>query len=223
MTEPRVWKVNLDQPDDPRWWAVLSTSERERAARFADPDQRRRYAVAHTALRAILGHECELPAAQLRFRIEAGGRPFLEMPGGPAPPDFNLSHSGEWALVAVGPPHWRVGVDVEQIRPDLDFLAMARHMYQAVEVERLLMADPPLQRTEYFQLWSAKEAYVKALGLGLAGFRDVLVLREHNAVRGTVLSRSAPDTVWPVRWLDVAPGYVAAIVNGPPPSTAIAA
>ena len=221
MTRSRIWKVHLDQPDDElRWWQSLSAAERERARRFASPVQQRRFAVAHAALRAILGRACQVPAAHLEFRTEAGGRPYLELPGGPPPPDFNLSHSGEWALVGLAPSRWRVGVDVEQIRPDLDCLAMARRMYQAAEVDRLSQADPALRRTEFFLLWSAKEAFVKAIGVGLAGFQDVLVHREGDGVRGTVLSSATPEVVWPVRWLEIAPGYVAAIVDGPPPGTA---
>ncbi|WP_405145094.1 4'-phosphopantetheinyl transferase superfamily protein [Sphaerisporangium sp. NBC_01403] len=63
--------------------------------------------------------------------------------------------------MAVTPRGSRVGVDVELIRPDLDCLEMARRMYQPAEVDRLGHADPAARRSEYFGLWSAKEAYVK--------------------------------------------------------------
>ena len=216
MTRSRIWKVHLDQPDDElRWWRSLSAAERERAVRFACPTQQRRYAVAHAALRAILGRACQVPATQLRFRTEPGGRPYLALPGQSVPPDFNLSHAGEWALVAVAPPRWRIGVDIEQIRSDLDYLTMAKHLYHRTELERLLEVEQALRRIEYFRLWSAKEAYVKAVGAGLAGFRDVLVRHDDDSLSGTVLSLSAPDAVWPVRWLDVAPGYAAAVLTVP--------
>jgi len=208
-----VWKIHLDQPDHPRWWRLLSGAERERALRLPCPVEQRRFMVAHAALRAILGPLCGVRAALLGFGAEPEGRPYLALPGGPPPLDFNLSHSGEWALVAVAPPPWRVGVDVERIRPDLDCLGIARRLYQPAEVDRLLQADPVQRLTEYFQFWSAKEAYVKAVGVGFAGLSDVLVRREGSAVHGTVLSRSLPEAVWPVRWLDVAPGYTAAVVR----------
>ena len=53
-------------------------------------------------------------------------------------------------------------------------------------------------------------AYVKAIGIGLAGMRTVLVDREPGAEFGDVLAKSAPESVWRVRWLWVAPGYAAA-------------
>jgi 4'-phosphopantetheinyl transferase len=156
-------------------------------------------------------------ATEVRYAVEPTGRPYLTaLPGGRPPVDFNLSHSGEWALVAVTTPAWRVGVDIEQISPDLDFLAMAQHMYQPSEVERLHSADPAVRRIEYFRIWSAKEAYVKSIGIGLAGFRDVLVQpgdQLEDAEHGLVMTRTAPDTSWPVRWLDIAPGYAAALVT----------
>jgi 4'-phosphopantetheinyl transferase len=209
---PRVWKVHLDQPDDWHWWHVLSDAERERAQRLATPTEQRRFMVAHAALRSILGRLCGVRAGLLGFESEPAGRPYLALPGRPPPLDFNLSHSGEWALVAVAPPAWRVGVDIELIRPDLDYIGMARRIYQPMEVDYLLRADPAQRRNEYFQFWSAKEAYVKAVGVGLSGMPDVLVHREGAATQGTVSSLTLPDAVWPVRWLDVATGYTAALV-----------
>ncbi|GAA3836644.1 hypothetical protein GCM10022226_68260 [Sphaerisporangium flaviroseum] len=211
--DARVWRIHLDQPGDAEWWRSLSGTERERARALASPVERHRFTIAHAALRAILGRLCGVRAAQLRFVTEAGGRPYLALPDGRPPVDFNLSHSEEWALVAVAPPGWRVGVDVERIRPDLDCLQMARRMYQPAEADHLAHAEPAARRTEYFHLWSAKEAYVKAVGVGLAGLRDVLVRREGDALRGSVLSRSRSDAAWPVHWLDIAPGYTAALVT----------
>jgi 4'-phosphopantetheinyl transferase len=131
----------------------------------------------------------------------------------PGAPDFNLSHSGAWALVAVAPKGSRVGVDVERIRADLDCLAMAGSMYQPEEVERLRREGPDARHAAYFRLWTAKEACVKAAGVGLAGLRDVLVTEEgpaHGSVRPATSTAS-----WPVRWLGIAPGYAAALVTTP--------
>ncbi|MFG1877466.1 4'-phosphopantetheinyl transferase family protein [Sphaerisporangium sp. NPDC049003] len=213
-TGPRIFRVHLDQPDDSRWWRMLSDAERERASQLASPTDKHRFTIAHAALRAILGRLCGVRASRLTILTEAGGRPYLALPDGRPPLDFNLSHSGEWALVAVTPGS-RVGVDIELIRPDLDCLEMAKRMYQPAEVDRLHHTDPAARHTEYFALWSAKEAYVKAIGIGLAGLRDVLVNREADAPHGTVLSRTHPGALWPVRWLDAAPGYSAALVTGP--------
>ncbi|WP_051759119.1 4'-phosphopantetheinyl transferase family protein [Herbidospora cretacea] len=198
MTDSLVWRVHLDQPDGARWAPLLSGPERARAAALATPVERRRYTVAHAALRAVLGGLTGLPPAGLVFGAEDNGRPYLAG----RPIDFNLSHSEEWALIGVAPPGLRIGVDVERVRDDLDHLAMARHLYRPAEVDHLTRAASP--REEYFRLWCAKEAYIKATGAGLAGLRDAVVTHEGNATVGS--SRS-------LRWLDVAPGYAGAVVT----------
>ncbi|MFD9941927.1 4'-phosphopantetheinyl transferase family protein [Nonomuraea sp. NPDC059023] len=264
----KVWKVHLDRPGMPGW-SALSEAECERALRFADPLERRRWVVARSTLKRILGELCGIPAARLAFSTEAGGRPRLAVHTealhtealhtealhtealhtealhtealhtqghggrlGLAPAadgsdrpldgsgrlpdgcdrsqglDFNLSHSGEWALIAVAPEGRRVGVDVERISSDADILELAARMYQPEEVERVRAAGAP----EFFRLWTAKEAYIKATGVGLAGLRDTRVTPAHEGSAALVGSRSL-DGEWPVRWLDVAPGYAAAVVT----------
>ncbi|GAA0440416.1 hypothetical protein Acor_12760 [Acrocarpospora corrugata] len=193
-----MWRVHLDRPDGARWAPLLSAQERARAAALADPVERRRFTVAHGVLRAVLGRLGGVPPAGLVFGAEDNGRPYLV--GHPI--DFNLSRSEEWALIGVAPPGLRVGVDVERVRHNLDHLAMARHLYQPAEVDHLTRAASPVEG--YFRFWCAKEAYVKAVGVGLAGLRDTLVTPEGNATVGS--SRS-------LRWLDVAPGYAGAVVT----------
>ncbi|MFI6298527.1 4'-phosphopantetheinyl transferase family protein [Nonomuraea sp. NPDC050790] len=213
-----MWKVHLDRPGMPGW-SALSEAECERALRFADPLERRRWVVARSTLKQVLGELCGVPAARLAFTTEPGGRPCLEprqknglepglKPGLEHGLDFNLSHSGEWALIAVAPGGRRVGVDVERISPDADIMELAARMYQPEEVERVRAAGAP----EFFRLWTAKEAYIKATGVGLAGLRDTRVTPAREGSAALVGSRSL-DGEWPVRWLDVAPGYAAALVT----------
>ncbi|MEV4218617.1 4'-phosphopantetheinyl transferase superfamily protein [Nonomuraea sp. NPDC049725] len=200
----RVWRVDLDRPDAARGWRLLSQDERERALAFADGGERRRYVVAHAALRAILGRARGADPAGLGFGRDEAGRPCLADGGGP---DFNLSHSGGWALVAVAPPGGRVGVDVERVRADADHLALARRFYQPEEADRVRAEGPDA----FFRLWTVKEAYVKASGAGLAALSDVVV-RERSATHATVLSRSSRFPECHAHPLDVAPGYRAAVV-----------
>ena len=214
----RLWRVHLDRPEragEPGRWHCLSGAERDKAAAFADPLARRRYVAAHAALRHVLGRLCGVPAARLAFGTEESGRPCL-LARTPRP-DFNLSHSEEWALIAVAAPGSRVGVDVERVRPDLDHREMARRIYQPEEAARVCAAAPDAGLAEYFRLWTAKEAYVKATGAGLAGLRDVLVRPAaatcEQSRAGSAVSRSLPGSPAPVRWLDVAPGYAAALVT----------
>lgn len=203
----RVWRVALDQDGDPHRW--LSHDERARAARFAAPEEGRRFAVARAVLRSVLGEVCGLAPDEVVLGTEEGGRPVIVPCDGRRPPDFNLSHSGRWALIAVAPPGRRVGVDLEWEGREVDCLAMARTMFQPAETRRLEVLEGVRRRREFFRLWTAKEAYVKADGAGVAGLRAVLV--DGSRARSSAPSAGFP-AVLPVRWFAAAPGYPAALV-----------
>ncbi|MBG0813134.1 4'-phosphopantetheinyl transferase superfamily protein [Planomonospora sp. ID82291] len=209
----RVWKVRLDRAERPEWWGWLSEGERERARAFARAVDRRRYVVAHAALRSVLGGVCGVPAARVGLSPDPAGRPRLDLDlGGDRPAlDFNLSHSDGWALIAVAPEGRRVGADVERVRGDLDPLAMADRLYRPEEAARLRAAAPDAALAGYFRLWTAKEAFVKATGGGLARLGDVLVRGEGR--EGSATCERSRSLRGPVRWLDVADGYAAAVVT----------
>lgn len=211
----RVWKAYLDRPARPGWWRCLSDAERERALALADSLDRHRYVTAHTALRAVLGRVCGVPAHRLRLTADESGRPCLDLGEQRPAPDFNLSHSDAWALVAVAPSGTRVGVDVERVRTDLDHMELARHLYQPEETVRLVAGLDSVESVHpagFFRLWTAKEAFVKATGTGLAGIREVLI-NDEGACEGSATLVRSRSLHAPVRWLDVAPGHAAAVVT----------
>jgi 4'-phosphopantetheinyl transferase len=102
-------------------------------------------------LRATLAHYTECLPEDLYFEIGPHGKPSLREGGAI---EFNLSHSGAWAMIAVahGVP---VGVDIERIRPKVDIAALLR---------RLGESDLPSTIPELFQAWTRREARTKAAG-----------------------------------------------------------
>jgi 4'-phosphopantetheinyl transferase len=165
--------------------------------------------VARAVLRSVLGEVCGLAPDEVVLGTEEGGRPVIVPCDGRRPPDFNVSHSGRWALIAVAPPGLRVGVDLEWEGREVDCLAMARTMFQPAETRRLEVLDGVQRRREFFRLWTAKEAYVKADGAGVAGLRAVLV--DGALARSSAPSAGFPAAL-PVSWFAAAPGYPAALV-----------
>ncbi|MFY8216233.1 MAG: 4'-phosphopantetheinyl transferase family protein [Chthoniobacterales bacterium] len=95
--------------------------------------------------------------------------------------DFNLSHSGDWALLAVAS-GTRVGVDVEQMRRDRDVRAIARRYFSHSEAQGICdLADDDVARGEFYRLWTVKEAALKALGIGIAnGLADTTLNNESH-------------------------------------------
>ena len=150
-----VWSVELAQPPAlvARLEALLADDERERAARLAD---RQRWVVARAALRIVLAGRLGLDPGDVEFALGPHGKP--ELPGGRL--RFNLSHSGDRALVAVAE-GVEVGIDVERTARRSG--AIERTL---TDGERATMGGAD-RHVELLQIWCRKEALAKALGGGL--------------------------------------------------------
>ena len=142
-----IWRIDLTRDRAP----VLSAAEIARATRFRFESDRERWSRAHSALRQVLSRYTGTAPLEQVFATGPHGKPFLEHRSAP---HFNLSHSGDWALVAVclACP---VGVDVERIRERVDIKAL---------LVRLGETDLPALRSPLFQRWADREACSKACG-----------------------------------------------------------
>ncbi len=215
--EIHVWHIALDTGlADLAWRAgALAADERDRAERFRLPRDRARFIVAHSALRAILGHYVGVAPAALVLAHTSTGKPFIQDPpqAGAMAVVFNLSHSHEAALVAVGR-GCAVGVDIERIRPELAEQRIAERFFAPEEVAALRSLPSAAQRQAFFDCWTRKEAFVKARGEGLAfppnRFTVSLAPGEPAALR-SVAGDPAEAGRWHLQALTVRPGYAAAL------------
>jgi len=190
----------------------LTAAEHARAGRYRSPVDARRFAMARGWLRHVLGAGMGTPAAAVRFADDPG-KPRLE---GRVEPHFNLSHAAELALIAIAASE--VGVDIEHT-------ASGTHGLEAVGLactpEELAVLDrlPPGDRAEAFlRLWTAKEAYLKARGVGLTvppNRVEVGTAAPGAAAPVRVAGDSGPLRWW-VREIRPAPAYIAAVAaEGP--------
>jgi 4'-phosphopantetheinyl transferase len=145
---------------------LLSPEERDRAARFHAAEHGARFIVAHARLRQLLAPQLGIAPEQIAFAAGPHGKPELAGAAAAAAVGFNLSHSGGLGLAG-----WargrQIGVDVEAWRPMRDAAALVRRFFSPAE-NRAWEALPPAARTEgFFNIWTRKEAYVKAVGRGL--------------------------------------------------------
>jgi 4'-phosphopantetheinyl transferase len=146
---------------------TLSPDEQERAARFHFDRDRRRFIVARGLLRRFIGRYLGMPGDTIRFAYGSSGKPYLQVGTGRAKLEFSLSHSGDWALSGFARGRG-IGVDLEEIRAMPDYRELAEANFAPAEV-RSLLELPEEQRIDgFFTCWTRKEAYVKALGLGLS-------------------------------------------------------
>ncbi len=144
----------------------LEAAERRRAARFRVDAGRLRFIAAHAMLRTLLAHRLGVLPDALRFVEGPRGKPTLSEPPAHPEPRFNLSHSGDLAVVALA--DTEIGVDVEAHRPVPKLDALARRFFSEAERDRLASVAEEKRETLFLGIWTAKEAYLKAVGSGVA-------------------------------------------------------
>ena len=213
--EVHVWCASLDLPssDVENFENTLTVDERERAERFYFQKDRRRFIVGRGVLRAILSCYLNREPSELRFFYTVHGKPELATQSDGNAIRFNVSHSHEVALYAVTRGR-EIGIDVECIRPISEADQIAERLFSTREhaVFRALPAHESIGA--FFTCWTRKEAYLKALGDGLArplDEFDVLLAPGKPARLLYVQGDEEEVSRWSLRELTPAPGYAAAL------------
>lgn len=142
----------------------LSQPEKDRASRCRFEKDQARFISGRATLRLLLGLYTGIPPEKIAFRYEAQGKPMLA--DSPAW-QFNLSHSRELALFAIGREQ-PVGIDLEQIDPAFPCAEVAEDILSEAELHQLSARDPADRLPLFFQIWTAKEALLKAVGKGFS-------------------------------------------------------
>lgn len=163
-----VWRVRLDQtgkasfPD-----SILAADEIARADRFHFEKDRLKFVRCRIALRDLLSKYMAIRAGEIRFEYQLGGKPQLSQKQNSRKVEFNVSHSGDIALIAVGAKQ-RLGVDVERIRDGIDTSSLAERFFSARERAGLRALPEKLRLQAFYACWTRKEAFLKATGDGLS-------------------------------------------------------
>jgi 4'-phosphopantetheinyl transferase len=193
---------------------MLSADERERAARFHADNHRYRYIAARGRLRETLAARLATSPASLSFEYGPHGKPALAAPFAQSGWRFNISHSADMALLGLS--HQRdIGVDLEFWRKLADEEALARRYFSPVEIKSYLSLDPTRRRNGFFNCWTRKEAYIKAVGRGLGlplDSFDVSLIPGEEPRLLRLTTKVADDRKWALAALEVAPECSAAVV-----------
>jgi 4'-phosphopantetheinyl transferase len=169
--EVHLWHCDLEACAAPdgcqrEYEALLDANERARVLRLRFAADRAQLIASHALLRSVLGVYMQCAPATLRLEREERGKPFLAV--GESPPSFNLSHAGTHAVLAVTACAAEIGVDTERHRSGRRFEALARRHFASVEVAQFAALPEAGRLACFYDLWTLKEAYVKARGMGLA-------------------------------------------------------
>jgi 4'-phosphopantetheinyl transferase len=191
-----------------RWitTSLLSSTERERAGRIVVEQAKARFTAARSMLRQLLGKRLGLAPLEVQLAYGRYGKPSLEYDATLA---FNVSHSGDLILIALRAAG-EVGVDVQWVDRRRDWRRIATAACSPEERCRLLEESLGRGPSAFYERWVGKEAWLKALGLGLAGkLEDVVLTREPHGPGRLRLER--PPGAHSIHRLRLPAGYVAAL------------
>lgn len=146
------------------FYEYLSDHEKSRAERFRYESDYRCYVSVHALLRIELSKILAKKAKSIKIGVSEYGKPFI--PGIDLP--FSLSRTKNLFAFVVGQSNQFLGIDIEQIKPEIDFLNISRNYFSIKEQQLILsfknIAD---QKRTFFQIWTRKEALLKAIGVGI--------------------------------------------------------
>ncbi len=151
-----------------RYHTLLSAPEQAQRRRFVFARHRHQYLITRALVRTVLSyyHPSVMPQDWV-FVPNEYGKPSAHAPQGPRAPHFNLSHSDELVVMAVCQ-GYEVGVDVEWLVRKGETVSLADRFFSPIESEQLRALAAPAQQSRFFDLWTLKESYIKACGMGLS-------------------------------------------------------
>jgi 4'-phosphopantetheinyl transferase len=223
MSNPaiHVFLGSLDDVDIPdirsACTELLCVGESQQAERFTSDRRRGEYIFAHGLVRVALSRFApHVAATAWRFTRNRFGRPFISSPQNAEPLHFSLSHTDGFVACAVSPCE-RVGIDVEATDRPAAHLEIARAFFSTAELADLMSLPPAQQKERFFDIWTLKEAYAKARGMGLQLPLDQFSM--HFAPQrkpGITFSRDLPDDPesWRFSQFSPTPRHRLAVADG---------
>jgi len=214
--EVHVWRTSLDLTSTKveRLTQFLSPAELARAGRFHFERDRKHFVVARGCLRAILSHYLKIPAREIEFVYGDKGKPQLAASfRGTQPFYFNLAHSAGVAIYAVTR-IGEIGIDLERIRPEFVGDEIANRFFSPGEVSRLNAMSKDQRPEAFFNCWTRKEAFIKAMGMGLSLPLDQFEVTLEPGEPAQILHTSWNEdeaSRWSIKSIDAGRGYVAAV------------
>ncbi|MEP6958261.1 MAG: 4'-phosphopantetheinyl transferase superfamily protein [Nitrospirota bacterium] len=210
-----VWGFSLDGSlsfvEHCRSW--LSEDERGRATRFIRHQDHVRFVFAHGGLRAVLSRYLGIGPDEIEIYRREAGKPSLTRELGDQPAiTFNMSHAHGRALIAVSKGQ-DVGVDLERIRSEVEVAKLSERYFTPSEHATIIQLTQEQRAARFFRYWVAKEAVLKAQGIGLRALSQCEILLGADGVGAEVL---VPVGVplhgnWRIRFLSCGKGWEAAM------------
>ena len=159
-----IWSValDIDIKTQIRYWKVLSEEERQRAEAFKFVKDKIKYIACRGALRQLMGHYLKTPANEISIEYVKNGKPHHN-----SNLEFNVSHSRDMAVIGFTY-DTILGIDIEFIHRKIEFHQIARRFFSTNESDIVINAPRESMHQYFYNCWTRKEAFIKALGDGLS-------------------------------------------------------
>jgi 4'-phosphopantetheinyl transferase len=191
-----------DLTSQPDWHTLLHTDEIERGGRYHRKDDRLRSLYTRSLLRILVGRYTNQNPSSIRLTKGVRNKPELSENFGL---HLNATHSGNWILLAIG--KYRVGIDIEEVKTCFTFTDVIPFSFS--NQERQYIEADGKSSVRFYELWTRKEALVKAIGSGIdENFPQVPSL---TGLHEWETSKSETAEDWTINSFYVAEGYQAAI------------
>ncbi|WP_051271243.1 4'-phosphopantetheinyl transferase family protein [Shimazuella kribbensis] len=161
-----LWLFSIDPQDykNNKFLSILSIEEQEKAAKFHFSSDREKFVISHGIMRQLLSSYLACDPQEIQYEKNAYGKPSLSSPSSYV--HFNLSHSSQLGALAVS--SHPIGVDIEYIHVLDDYVSLTKHFLSEKESKYFRDLESRDQKTAFYRAWTIKEAYIKAIGMGLS-------------------------------------------------------
>jgi 4'-phosphopantetheinyl transferase len=217
--EVQLYSVRLESSENSfsRAFSWLSPDEVERADRFRFDQHRRAFVLGRAVLRALVASHLRIAPAEASFTYGPKGKPALRgthaLREAACPLSFNVSNSGDLAAYAFTS-DCEIGVDIEHSRRLVEIEGIARRFFAPEEVTELMGLAEGARHDGFFNCWTRKEAYIKAVGEGLSVPLDSFQVTLEPGVPARMVAldgSTAAAQRWTLHAFTPAPDYAGAI------------
>lgn len=193
------------------FYFLISKEEKEKAEKFHFERDKICYVISHGILRTLLSQYLNMHTNEIFYEINDFGKPFLKN-GSNEVVFFNLSHSKDFCLIGINSLN-DIGVDIEFIKEDFEFENIVEKYFVKNEIDQIFIhPNEELQRQAFYNCWTRKEAFIKAVGKGLSiPFNDFEVEVNNSKPKVKIYSDNLNEANWQLFPVEINIQYTGAI------------
>ena len=207
-----LWFVDKKNHKDrlTSYWSILNELEKEKATKYRFEKDRDCSIIARGVIRMLLGNYLKIHPKDVKLKLGEFGKPFLNEL---SDIQFNVSHSAN-AIVLTFVKKDKIGVDIEHTKRNIEVNTIAKQFFSKEEITALFSLDEKYQKQAFFNCWTRKEAFIKALGSGLSFPLDQFVVSLDTIKNAQLLATKWDDKEkekWFLKSFEAVKDYIGAL------------